>query len=75
MIFFGVAGFSGVSDRGAARIGETEDFGDFIESFADGVVESGTDDFERVRGGHIEELGVAAGDDKGKNGEFDFLII
>ncbi len=73
-VFFGVAGFGGVGDGWAAWIGKTEDFRDFVEGFADGVVEGGADDFERVGGGHIEELGVAAGDDKRKDGKFDCFI-
>lgn len=64
LIFFGVAISCSFGDRGTARVGETEDFGDFVEAFADGVVESRADDFEVVVGGHFDDLGVAARDDK-----------
>ena len=38
MVFIWVAGFGGVGDGGAAGVGEAEDFGDFVEAFADSVV-------------------------------------
>ena len=62
-IFFGVALFGFFRDGGAAWVGETEDFGDFVERFADGVVGRCADDFEVVMAGHFYYLGVAAGDD------------
>ncbi len=65
VIFFGVALGGGVGDRRATGVGKTEDFGDFVETFADGVVKSGADDLEVERGGHFDDLGMAAGDDKG----------
>jgi len=54
----------GCCDAGASGIGETEDFGDFIESFADGIVQSGADNFEIIVRFHVDELGVTAGDDE-----------
>ena len=52
-------------DAGAAGVGEAEDFGGFVEGFADGVVEGGADDFEGVVALHVDELSVAAGDYEG----------
>ena len=69
-VFFRVAGFGGGGDGGAAGVGEAEDFGDFVEAFADGVVEGGADDVEVVVAGHADDLGVAAGDDEGEEGKF-----
>lgn len=73
-VFFGVAILSVLRDFGAAGIGETEDFGDFVETFADGVVFRGADDFEGVVGRHGENLGVAAGNDEGEDGEFYIIF-
>ena len=63
-VFLWVALLGGFGNRGATGIGKTEDFGDFVEAFADGVVESGADDFKLVVGGHVDYLSVAAGDDQ-----------
>ncbi len=60
-VFFWGALFCGLGDGGAAGVGETEDFGDFVETFADGVVESSADDLEVVMFSHADDLGVAAG--------------
>ena len=70
VIFAGVAMGGGCSDGGAAGVGETEDLGDLIKTFADGVVASGADDLEFVVVGHVDDLGVAARDDEGENREF-----
>ena len=61
VVFFWVAGFGGARDGGAAGVGEAEDFGDFVEAFADGVVQRRADDVEFVVGGHADDLGEAAG--------------
>ena len=63
MILLRVAVFSGLADGWAARVGKTENFGDFVETFADGVVSGGADDFELIVGLHIDDLGMAARDD------------
>lgn len=55
---------SGLSDGRAARVGKAEDLGDFVEAFTDGVVAGGADDVELVMGRHVDDLGVAAGDDE-----------
>ena len=60
---------SGLGDGGAAGVGEAEDFGDFVEAFADGVVAGGADDFEIVMFFHIDDLGVATRDDEGEEGK------
>ena len=60
VVFVGIAIFGGCGDGGAAGVGEAEDFGDFVETLADGVVAGGADDFEGVVGRHVENLGVAA---------------
>lgn len=60
---------SGLSDRGAARVGKAEDLGDFVEAFTDGVVAGGADDVELIMSGHVDDLGVAAGDDEGEKWE------
>ena len=62
-VFVFVARLAGFGDGWATRVGKTEDFGDFVETFANGVVASGADDFKIVVGGHAEDLGVAARDD------------
>ena len=61
-------------DFGAARIGKAEDFGDFVEAFADGVVTGCADNFKGIMGGHREDLGVAAGNDEGEDGEFYIIF-
>ena len=58
----GVAGEGEFGNRWAAGIGKTEDFGDFVEAFADGVVASGTNNLEMIMLRHVDNLGVAAGD-------------
>ncbi len=63
MIFLRVARFGGFGDGGAAGVGKTEDFGNLVKAFANGVIARGADNFELVRRFHIDDLGVAAGDD------------
>ena len=74
VIFFGVAFGCGSGDGGAAGVGETEDFGDFVEAFADGVVQGGADDVEVVVLLHFDDLGVAAGNYKGQKRELGSLF-
>ena len=74
VIFMRIAIFGGFRDRGATRVGETKDFGDFVKTFADGVVSGGADDFELVVGGHTNNLGVAAGDDKGEKWKLEVFV-
>lgn len=59
-----VAIFGAFGDGGAAGVGKAENFGDFVETFADGVVAGGADDLELVVGGHEDDLGVATRDDE-----------
>ena len=63
MIFLRVTVFGGLADGWAARVGKTENFGDFVETFADGVVSGGADDFKLIVSFHVDDLGVAARDD------------
>ena len=53
-VFFWVTGFGGFTDGGAAGVGKTEDFGDFVEAFADGVVVGGADNLEVVVVFHVD---------------------
>ena len=64
-----VAREGGGGDGGTTWVGEAEDFSDLVETFADGVVEGGADNLEGVGRGHVDELGVAARDDEGEEGE------
>ena len=66
---FGDVAVGGGGNVGTARVGKTEDFGDLIEAFADGVVAGGADNVEMVVFGHIDNLGVTATDDEGEKGE------
>lgn len=68
-IFVAVASLAEFGDGGTAWIGKTENFGDFIKTFADGIVFGGADDFKIGVGGHADELGVAARNKEGENGE------
>ena len=61
VVFIRVTILSSFGDRGAARIGKTEYFGDFIKAFANSVISSSTDDLELIMSGHADDLGVAAG--------------
>ena len=65
----GIAEFGSLGDSRAARVGEAEDFGDFIEGFADGVILGLPDEVVVAVGAEVDELGVAAGDDEGEEGE------
>ena len=53
-ILFWVAGLSGLGYGRAAGVGETEDFGYFVEDFAYGVVFCGADYFEVVVVFHVD---------------------
>ena len=53
-VFVFVAFLGGLRDGGATWIGKTEDFGDFVKTFADGVVSRGADDLEIGVAGHID---------------------
>ncbi len=68
-----VARFREIGNSGATRIGKTENFGDFIEAFTDGIVTSRGDNFEMIMGGHADNLGVAAGNDESKERKFRFF--
>lgn len=52
----------GLADGRATWVGKTENFGDFIKTFADSVVASSADDFEVVMLGHSDNLSVATAD-------------
>ena len=50
----------GITNGGAAWVGKAENFGDFVEAFADGIVAGGADDFEIVVLLHVNDLSMAA---------------
>lgn len=60
-VFVAVAMFGDLADLRAAWVGEAKDFGDFVETFTDGVISGGADDVEMVMFCHINELSVATG--------------
>ena len=60
---------SKLGNSGPTGIGKTEDFRNLIKTFADGVVASGADNFEVIVVGHMDDLGVTAGDDKSQERE------
>lgn len=68
-VFMRVAIERALGDVGAAGVGEADDFGDFVEAFADGIVAGGTNNLEMIMLGHIDDLSVAAGYDKRKEGK------
>ncbi len=68
-VFSRVAIESGLGDGRAARVGKAEDLGDFVEAFTDGVVAGGANDVELIMSGHVDDLSVAARDDKGEERE------
>lgn len=65
----GIAFGCELADGGSAWIGQVKDFGDFIEAFADGVVASSANDLEVIVSGHMNELSMAAGNEKSDKGE------
>ena len=73
MVFFRVAVLGGSRDGWAARVGQAENFGGLVETFADGVVARGADDFEVVVTLHVDDLGVTAGNDGGEKWEFGLV--
>lgn len=68
-VFARVALEGAFSDRRAAGVGEAEDFGDFVEAFADSIVAGGANNLEMIMLGHVNNLSVAAGYDKRKKRE------
>ena len=63
MVFIWVALLGFLGDVWAARVGKTENLGDFIKTFTNGVVAGGADDFEMIVALHVNDLGVATTDD------------
>ena len=53
-----------LSNSGTTRVGKAKDFGDFIKTFADGVIAGGADDFKMVMLLHKDNLGVTARDNE-----------
>lgn len=70
-----VALLGALGDRRTAGIGKTEDFGDFIKTFADGVVTRGANDFKMVVLWHVNNLSMTAGDDEREKGEGGGILI
>lgn len=73
LIGFFVAFERGASNSGATWVGKSENFGDFIENFADGIVASAADDMKIVVALHIYNLRMAAGNDEGEERKFRFV--
>lgn len=73
MIGFFVAFERGASNSGATWVGKSENFGDFIENFADGVIASAADDMKVVVVLHIYNLRMTAGNDEGEERKFRFV--
>ena len=73
LVSVGIAFECGASNSGATWVGETENFGDFIENFADGIVASAADDMKVVVVLHIYNLRMAAGNDEGEERKFRFV--
>ena len=73
LIGFFVAFECGASNSGATWVGKSENFGDFIENFADGVIASAADDMKIVVVLHIYNLRMAAGNDEGEERKFRFV--
>lgn len=65
-----VAIFGGAGNVWTARVGEAENFGDLVETFADGVVAGGSDDFKMIVTFHVDNLSVATGDNGGDKWKF-----
>ena len=59
----------GGRNGGTAGIFESEDFCDFVKTFADSIIKGGTDYFEMVMFFHVNDLGVTTRDDEGEEGE------
>lgn len=73
LVSVGIAFECGASNSGATWVGKSENFGDFIENFADGVIASATDDMKVVVALHIYNLRMAAGNDEGEERKFRFV--
>ena len=73
LIGFCVAFERGASNSRTTWVGKSENFGDFIENFADGIVASAADDMKVVVALHIYNLCMAAGNDEGEERKFRFI--
>ena len=73
LVSVGIAFECGASNSGATWVGKSENFGDFIENFADGVIASAADDMKIVVVLHIYNLRMAAGNDEGEERKFRFV--
>ena len=73
LIGFFVAFERGAINSGATWVWKSENFGDFIENFADGIVASAADDMKIVVVLHIYNLRMAAGNDEGEERKFRFV--
>ena len=73
VIFMRIASLGGSGNGGAAWVGKTENFGDFIETFANGVIAGSANNFEIVVTLHIYNLGVTARNDGSEEGEFGLV--
>ena len=73
LVSVGIAFECGASNSGATWVWKSENFGDFIENFADGIVASAADDMKVVVVLHIYNLRMAAGNDEGEERKFRFV--
>lgn len=64
MVFSAIAGEGGMGDSWSTWIRETENLGDFIKTFTNGVVSCGTNDFEMIMSVHFKNLSMATGNDE-----------
>lgn len=73
LIGFFVAFERNFGNSGTAWVGKSENFGDFIENFADSIIASAADDMKVVVALHIYNLRMAAGNDEGEERKFRFV--
>ena len=73
LIGFFVAFERNFGNSGTTWVGKSENFGDFIENFADSIVASAADDMKVVVALHIYNLRMATGNDEGEERKFRFV--
>ena len=73
LIGFFVAFERNFSNSRTTWVGKSENFGDFIENFADSIVASAADNMKIIVALHIYNLRMAAGNDEGEERKFRFV--
>ena len=71
----GVAYLGQLVDDGTARVGQTEDFGSFVEGLTSSIVDGLADDFHVEIVLHHHDLGVAARDGETQEREVGHLCM